>query len=524
MEEQAAPQEENKEEIVNEEMMDDPPPPARDNDDLLKINNLSYVAEVPCSVCVSREFKEFDSTKESYTTRVVSTSPEDISESYKEPGSGQQIEFLLSSGSRFINPTTSYLKFRVKLSFPRVTSAVGPSSILYEGGLSLPTTTNVKTRALWTNALKRIRWTHACRRDIEDVDYLNHASILEVHRRPSDWRRSIASLFTDPMEVHELTTDTLVVEQDVIIPMDVLLQSWRGKNLLSNRMVSGSRVVITLAELRDIITIRTFDLIVDPGEKVPISPIDIPEVVELDFSTTAMTISNAKIVLDCRELISSIDNLLWSASNVHGSPSAYHAQQVTMSPQESTQSEIFAPSPEQPLGTSLLFILGETFNCTTRNLSRVNAVYTSFIPVNENVLRDFWQNSLYPSDNQDGSGIRFSKHRWTCGFKNWPQQNPLIATNPTKVDHFLFTILNPSNALEAWEFQEIYGSMVLTCRRDQSLETSGLPMTVQRPLRVRGDVLVETPFVWHSGDMMQRTMVDYHRMLNVYGNVLEWRE
>ena len=528
----------------------------KDEDELLRFNDLDYTIDPVTSVCVSREFATYKATKSSYTAKVYEPPPLNYvlrDDEYKEaPNNSTRIEVKLTSGSRFIDPRNSYVKFKYTITAPQgaptpdipelapiiTFDLTSPSQF----GYLEPDESGLSTTRLLTNFFDRVEWEHSCKRLITDVPHANHHVFQEVHTRNDDWRRSIASLFTLQSEVIQLKPDDETPDQYegvAIIPLDVLLPSWNCTpgRLLSNRLVGGSTLRFRLAQLKDALcmVIRTEQVAtIPPTPPVLTQP---PTNLEIGFNSIALQIDDFQVVLDQRELVSSIDNLLWNQSVVYGSPSSYSHFEIVMKHEPVTWT---VTPPEEGVNKDLTGTIGAGVDnrllaLSRRNLSRLDSVMTTILLQPLGTYFDFFLDFFkHPRYNEPraftNTGVTVHNDRHRIGYEYWPQKG--LIEDQENLDKmliqlYLFSIIYPKAALSVEEFEVYFGSAVLTTRRDEALTTSGKSFTQKRPLEVTLDYGLYLPYS-DLGDqnvkLYIRTWMKYQRLLNVYGNILEWRE
>ena len=522
----------------------------KDEDELLRFNDLDYTIDPVTSVCVSREFATYKSTETSYYVSCPQVGTPQRDDNYIEPKTNtKKIEVKLTSGSRFIDPKNSYVKFKYTINPPTGPEAVvepdpypeitfdlsSPSEFTYLPGLGLASPTN----RLLTNLFDRVEWEHSCKRMITDMPHVNHHVLQEVHTRNDDWQRSIASLFTLQSPQIILADPTDIQEKYIgvaIIPLEVLLPSWKCQpgRLLSNRMVGGSTLRFTLAKLS-----KAFYMIyrIQPnaGEEIPVLTTP-PEVdLGIDFSTCDVTFEQFEVVLDQREMISSVDNLLWNQSVVYGSPSSYSHYETVMQHEPVTWIANAPVEGEDYTGAIDTYVGKRKLTLSKHNLSRLDSCLTSIVlrPIGTyyDFFLDFFKHPRFDEYQALAlTGANIQNDRYHIGYEYWPQKDLAEEqddSDPMLVQSFLFSILYPDSGLRVEEFEVYFGGAgVLTTRRDEALSTSGKSFTQKRPLEATLDYSVEL----HYSDLADklgiyiRTWKRYQRILNVYGNVLEWRE
>ena len=527
----------------------------KDEDELLRFNDLDYTIDPVTSVCVSREFATYKATKSSYTAKVYEPPPLNYvlrDDEYKEaPNNSTRIEVKLTSGSRFIDPRNSYVKFKYTITAPQgaptpdipelapiiTFDLTSPSQF----GYLEPDESGLSTTRLLTNFFDRVEWEHSCKRLITDVPHANHHVFQEVHTRNDDWRRSIASLFTLQSKVIQLKPDDETPDQYegvAIIPLDVLLPSWNCTpgRLLSNRLVGGSTLRFRLAQLKDALcmVIRTEPVDTIPPTLVITQP---PTNLEIRFNSITLQIDDFEVVLDQRELVSSVDNLLWNQSVVYGSPSSYSHCEIVMKHEPVEWAVI---DPEEGLdgdltGAIATDVENRRLTLSRRNLSRLDSVMTTMVlqPLGTyfDFFLDFFKHPRYGEYRAiEFTGVKVHNDRHRIGYEYWPQKGLIerqeVADEMLR-QSYLFSIIYPNASVRVEEFEVYFGSAVLTTRRDEAMTTSGKSFTQKRPLEATLDYALYLPFSDLAAQNVKlyiRTWMKYQRLLNVHGNVLEWRE
>jgi hypothetical protein len=266
---------------------------------------------------------------------------------------------------------------------------------------------------------------------------------------------------------------------------------------------------------------------------VPTTPPSID--LNIDFSTCDVTLEQFEVVLDQREMISSVDNLLWNQSMAYGSPSSYSHYETVMQHEPVTW---LAKPPAAGLdytGSIETYAERQKLTLSRRNLSRLDNCFTSIVLRPIGTYYDFFLDFFKHPRFDEYKALILAKNkihndRYHIGYEYWPQKD---LTDRQEIEDemlrqsFLFSILYPDSGLRVEEFEVYFcASAVLTTRRDEALSTSGKSFTQKRPLEATLDYSLELPYsdLADKVGIYIRTWKCYQRILNVYGNVLEWRE
>ncbi len=520
-------------ETEQEEGLSAPPVPRVDIDELMLFNDLTYVCDPPLSTCVSRVFEEFHSTKDSYQVGPFQLY-DDFSSPSGPPFPIPPIEVVLNTGTRFVSPCSSYVSFDIDI-IPMF-QLEGKADVTWEQDITqtvtFPNNSNEasfldRQTALFSKVFKKIEWLHACKRVIDQVDEAGHHSVQEVLTKSADWKRSIGTLMTldAPFVQPGGTFDPKTFQ--VLIPMDVLLPSWKysdnryGTRLMPNRLVAGSILRFNLAWLTELFTCRIYTNL---GMQ-PVNPTGTVASLDGGFGNMEYTIRNFRVVCDTRQMVSNVDNLLWNQSAAYGCPITFQEKQIILDCVDWSPVNIVPGPPGVPSE-------GQTSGDVTgisrieKNISRLdNATVTMLLrPINQQY--DFmWDHYMPGAFQYQENGLVWTKNRFNAGFSYWPQ-NDFTNGDLTKENALLWYFFNPSSSLSLFEFANYLGAACRSFRRQETSETSGKAVTMQRCLQLdhRTAVLTAYQFANIYPTLYERWWMQNQHLLNVYGNILQWRD
>jgi hypothetical protein len=472
---------------------------------LVNLNGLDFAADPQVSVATSRDFRTHNARGISaMTVQALDLSPSifaNMDAPYTPPPQLQKIRVDIPSGNRYVWTCGSYLTFDVELLPP--TDNLAPPSPWF---LTLNTTGfsrgngTPKTLNLWTNLLKRSLWTHASRRDIDDVQESAHESYLYTIQQQQDWQQSIGSLYS---QEESWSLELTNVNSTVLIPLGVIFPSWRGDRLLPPQLVAGSSFEFTLAPYHEAFTLHrnqapTFTMSSD-----------------LEFVDAQYSISNMRIVLDEREMISSVSSHLFDLSTTQGIPMAV------------TGAELFYERIPMTLTNPTTIEVPRALSKIERNYSRIQNILSVPVVRPCGTAIDFFVSFLRPPIVYPAPPVGFvdlDLQRHTIGFRNWP----INASRTTVRDVFERAILSrcaPNYVtLQTWNY--FIGGFYVDLRRSPEQEESGTASEQVTPILLDFKVVISDTFMTelqfaYQNNYYLRHRVEYQKIINVFGNVLE---
>lgn len=520
------------------------PPVSRnvDLDELLLFNDLTYEIDPVLTTCVSRQFEGFFSNESSYVSRPVTTS---LLTTWVDPlpsPSKIEIEVFLSTGSRFVSPCSSYVAFDIEVTFPTVSANL--NDYAWRTDLSqvllFPTSSkaqnSARQTALWTRLFRRIDWIHANKQVIDSIAAVPDHSTLEFLTRSSDWKESFGTLCQLEGAIFQfpLTPPAGTQLYQVVIPMDLLLPSWKYEltekgmptKLMPNRLVAGSMLRFELADIWEVWTQTAIDGF---GNYVFPTPPVIADT-GLDMRPFSQRIRNFRVVCDMREMVTTVDNLLWNQSAAYGVPIAYQAKEIFK--QRHDWSPVDQPSnpdiPETIAEGTVEFLTQQAENYSRLDFTMMTPLLAP-AKLYYDLIRDFVIPGAFA---YSSSRCYWQKNIYRIGFRYWPQLDLSVGSFneqlKSKENAFLWWLTFPCSALSLWEYNSLVGGAFRSVRDDESSSTSGKAVTEERPLVLDFNVDIVVPFGAVTEDfytsLLLRHWQQYQRLLNVFGNVLEWRK
>ena len=515
---------------------------------LLHLNRLDYVQTPPTSVVVARDFRSHVSREPDLEVRILPFGQEepyvgsDLSAVLpdKSPARTRTISVSIPSGNRYVEPTTSFLCFEFSMTMPKVEPGLFTWALSMNDTSDLPRHLDHISYAinqsrgmnLYTNLFQEARWTHASKREIDYVPEAAHSSYMYHTRQSSDWIRSIGSTYTFPsIELsgvdsyypdwpeHKVNGSRRPFET-VCIPMGVLFPTWRKNKgqYLPAQMVGGSRFDFVMAAPAQSFCIRANDIshVLKPTLEA-----------EFDFGPWRYFIRNCRVVLNERELSSSMNALMWEASASVGTPIQPNSCMVihNQHPLEKNSNQgLFKERNSDP-----------THDVCVKNLSRVSSANVTLLAPMSGV----WLDAFVPMVRQPLLNrldyIRLYDYQFSSGNGYWPQKEPTFGADYTGLHSFLQWVWGGERCMNVreWEYWANHFSMNFT--RQCGNYESGMPITQERPLDL------SCSFVWHTyetqgdqsslrtirtiyGRYATRWALDYQMYVNVHGNLLETLE
>ena len=483
----------------------------------LHLNNLEYNHAPVVSVVVTREFYTHPARELYYKVKMISdVAPVTLPtmDTLIPPLKDTIVQVDIPSGNRYVDPLRSYLAFECTITAPVETLILlekegldfNDSGGLFARDSNLP----ARQGNLYTNLFKTAVWTHACRKEIDYVENAAHSAYLYSMRQPDDWQRSVASLFTLESPIDNIEGPPAVTRSEtVIIPLSVLFPTWRANKgkLLPSHLVAGSSFTFTMNKPQDALHIYSepFLLANQPNT--------------IDFNTFQYELRDVRVILDERELLSSVDSLLWAVSATNGTPLQIQASITNMDVQDMT-AEVFPTVLNVPINT---------LSTTIRQLSRVDDVLVTPVLLPQGKAIDAFVPAVRPPliDVDDVMILRES--RVTTGFRNWPQKEMTYQEVRNSVNAYLWMIHNPLGrmpALNVREYMHYIGGFYTNMQRENNNCESGVAVREKRPLHLRYGFLIDLIDLvllrtTHQDKYALRYHFNYQMMLNVSGNVLE---
>lgn len=321
-------------------------------------------------------------------------------------------------------------------------------------------------------------------------------------------------LLPNPAPLNEETTD-------VLIPLAVLFPSWRqDKHLMPSQLVGGSLFEFELNPIQDAFFISIFNdsLIGDNQYYV------FPESFEnLRLSSFKYTVTDFRVVLDEREMLSSISSLMWNVSMVAGTPlqiadSAIDFQRRAIEPFNVTVKEV-----KENEGVASL----------VQNISRVDEMATTVILEPSDIIFDLFLPKLRtPVLGADVDFLVNNEYRFKSGFRYWPDKEPTFSgaavDGYVSRDAFLqYCVRYPHTSLTYRQWVTYINAFFKCFRRAQDDTTTGVAITHKRPMELRHAFYWSAQMMDEFAQFKEKYVLRHQssmcRYLNVYGNVLESR-
>lgn len=511
---------------------------------LLHLNRLDYVQSPPTSLVVARDIRTHPAREQSMTisflppTFVGEFKEKYFSEPVPNPTTSRErtVTVTIPSGSRFVNPTTSYVKFQFALDKPCLHVGADPD---LEYWLSFNVTSSLDGRMpnsrlpfnspnMYTNLFSTARWTHSGRRDIEDVLDVPHTAYLYAMKQSSDWFTSVGSTFTlAPTIVEDQVTTYYPVWNDpnverrfatVCIPLAVLFPSWRKNKdqLLPAQLVGGSSFEFVFAPLEQ-------SFVLAPYREEVLNPEDC-EVI--NWAAWRYHIRDFAVVLDERELCASANSLMWDASLLSGTPIQPDSTMVMYSeiPFPNAVEHVYFKEPnDAPL-----------FERCVKNLSRVTTALVTPVVRPAGVLLDAWTPLVRMPQLDFLDFIGIAEYRFSSGSGYWPLKEPTWTQNAMTAHSFLQWLWSGGKSLSLEEFGYWVGGFAMQFTRQSGNSESGVPIQGFRPMELNFalDWIAREDNNYSSLELIEKTYkkyylrwaIDYQRFINVRGNVLECLE
>jgi hypothetical protein len=513
---------------------------------LLNFNNLEYSHEPVVSTVATREFSTHPARALTYTS-YLSPNEEVEYKSLQEPlGPIQSIRertilIDVPSGKRYIDPARSYMAFTVTVEFPKVPAVPPEDEYLYQVALNdtpFRRTPNEQSALplyhseLWTNLFQSARWIHCSKSEIDYVQRSDHESYLYTSRQSSDWHHSVAAGYRRSLPPHVIDTNDQSPEPDsetheVLIPLSVLFPSWREKKkLLPPQLVAGSMFELVLNTPQDAFSLG-FERQGEQSDFFKYTLVDsAAEAILLGFFR--FHVRNARVVLDEREMLASIDSLMWNTSVVAGTPIQVHDSTVQVQRQ---------PMPE-PVGPGGAFTIsvpeGEGKSIISLNLSRLDDVATSILLEPSNIVLDLFLPKLRAPELAFSGFDRLSlnEYRFKSGYRYWPNKEPTFSREPDpgniSKDSFLrWCSRFPSVAMTYGQWRAYINAFFMCFRRAQFDSTTGVAITNKRPMQLtyafKMDALNMPLYREAKNQYVLRHLITSCRYSNVFGNQLQLR-
>lgn len=303
----------------------------------------------------------------------------------------------------------------------------------------------------------------------------------------------------------------------VCIPLSVLFPSWRKNKgqYLPAQLVGGSTFEFTLNPISECF------FMVSPGQLLNESSCS-----EVNFTQWKYYIRNFRVVLDERELASSVNTLMWELSTTTGIPLQTDTHLVSYS------SKVLVAPEDQ------IFIEAEdTLDQQIKNLSRVNQVLVTPMCKAKNVVLDAFLPHVRAPLMALGDLLQVRDYQFTNGDGHWPLKEPTFSESLMPSYSFIQWMGAGGCALSLNEWQYYINGFYMSLQRQKLNSESGIPIKCQRPLdlhysfrweaeKKEGEVDDGSLAVISEtyGEYVLRWVVDYQRYVNVIGHVLETLE
>jgi hypothetical protein len=223
--------------------------------DLLRFNDLDYTIDPNASCCVGRQWKTYYSRSSTYVNSFAANG--------QETHPRQKIRVRIDSGSRFVNPTTSYVSFRIRFTPPYKDELAGPLEHLFWTFVGLQTQPNplqapTPGQLCMASLFRSVSWQHASKNNIDEIKTTPVDSLRYICSKSLDYRNSVGSICEThnpqgyEMEEVKAGDSPTMVEEDVLIPLSVLFPTWNPHTkgqLISNRMIGGSEMTFEMDDM-----------------------------------------------------------------------------------------------------------------------------------------------------------------------------------------------------------------------------------------------------------------------------------
>lgn len=505
---------------------------------LLNYNDLEYVQSPPVSVVVTREFRTYMARELEKTVKynnkpgaptpliypLISDNGAPISKS-----NNRTIMVDLNSGNRFVSANTSYVCFDFNLVSPVLSGIPGEDLLIdfNDRGSWFTRVGNMAARQgnLFTNLFNTAKWIHSGKREIEYVQHVSHSAYLHCMKQASDWNRSVGSLFTlekpigpltavDPVYYPARGINKVLTTVSVMIPLGVLFPSWRIKdsNLIPPSLIAGSKMEFELTPIQN-----AFLMYWDDGLLLR------EDSSSIDFVQYEYSVRNLRVVLDERELSSSVNSLMWNVSTTVGTPLQMLTSDVSMYQRQLNPDDVPLHEVHVPV---------DTYVSLKRNLSRLNELLVTPMVQPGGYVMDAFIPLVRSPILYTGDVLTMKEYRYSTPSSYWPQKEPTWLVDLTPVSFMQWMWNNCCTGLTVDEWKYYVNGFYMNFLRQTANQESGTSITQLRPMglmhsfdwvSIFGDSSVELIREVY-GNYQLRWYMEYQRFINVSGNVLETLE
>jgi hypothetical protein len=307
---------------------------------------------------------------------------------------------------------------------------------------------------------------------------------------------------------------------DVVVPLSVIFPSWRqGDKLFPPQLVGGSTFEFELNPFQNAFLVGVFNPTRIPADQYKVLNSDADALL---FGYAKYTITDFRVVLDEREMFSSISSLMWNVSAAAGTPLKATGTSVILDRE---------PVPFA-IDNDRRILENEGESTLYQNLSRIDSMSSSFVLLPSGNVFDFFIPKLRPPILGSGLDLYLpNEYRFKSGYRYWPDKEPTYSEGDGHIalDSFLkYVLYHKHTAMTFRQWLKYVGSFFTCFRRDPDDSTTGVAITHKRPMELRFALF------WRSiqmGDIQTITKnyairheTEFCRYLNVYGNLLETRE